>query len=69
MTNQFFEIINTNFERGREGELLGVEDNNGDEMLKDLIVQEEELRMYSFGQSACVGNCKVFFCSPILSKK
>ena len=39
-------MFNTNFERGREGELLGVEDNNGDEMLKDLIVQEEELRMY-----------------------
>ena len=46
MTNEFSEMFNTNFERGREGELLGVEDNNGDEMLKDLIVQEEELRMY-----------------------
>ena len=69
MTNEFVEMFNTNFERGREGELLGVEGNNGDVMLKDLIVQEEELRMYSFGQSACVGNCKVFFCSPILSKK
>ena len=40
MTNEFSEMFNTNFEREREGELLGAEDNNGVVMLKDLIVQD-----------------------------
>ena len=40
MTNEFSEMFNTNFERGREGKLLGTEDNNGVVMLKDLIVQD-----------------------------
>ena len=66
MTNEFYGMFNTNFERGREGELLGAEDKNGVVMFKGLIVQDERLRIYPFGQAPCVGNCKAFFSQPKL---